>query len=92
MPQGLWVRIPPRAHWARPVLRTASSMAERLVYTEKVIGSSPMPSTSRDSSVVEHFSEKEGVESPILSPGTKNILVSAAKAGLPAEARKRRRV
>ena len=88
VPQGLRVRVPP---WApisnfRIFLRTASPMAEHRVYIAEVIGSSPMPSTSRDSSVVEHFSEKEGVESPILSPGTKNISLPEAKAGLPAEA------
>ncbi len=45
----------------------------RLIYTEKVGGSNPSVPTGnlgRGSSVVEHFSEKEGVVSSILTRGT----------------------
>lgn len=58
-------------------------MAERLVYTEKAAGSSPAPPTRlkgkkllikinlcRGSSLVEHFSEKEGVVGSIPTRGT----------------------
>ena len=49
-----------------------AQLAEHLAYIEEVAGSSPAPSTrkSRGSSVVEHFSEKEGVVSSILTRGT----------------------
>ena len=53
-------------------MRALSSVgSERLVYTEEVGGSSPsVPTICRGSSVVEHGSEKPGVDSSILSPGT----------------------
>lgn len=59
------VQVPPWAHGR------LAQWLERLVYTQKVVGSSPSPSTCRGSSVVEHFSEKEGVVSSILTRGTK---------------------
>ena len=47
-----------------------AQLAERLFDIQKVTGSSPVPPTSRGSSEVEHFSEKEGVVGALPTHGT----------------------